>query len=224
MRNNAYINSGRNKESDECLTPRYAVEPIIKYLKQNDFVKIWCPFDKDESFFVRVLKREGFNVINTHIEDDNGDFFKLNIQCDCIVSNPPFSIKDEVLERLYELGYPFMILLPQNALQSQKRTRLFIDYGLQYLGFDNRVHFYTRGTTEDIVEPINGKYPEGAELKCLGRHDCFYVLKRKETDKEMYSKIKLCNHFASAYFCRDVLPSNLIFEQIKIIQEPYFSY
>ena len=35
MLNKAYLQSGRTEESDECLTPRYVVEPIIKYLKEK---------------------------------------------------------------------------------------------------------------------------------------------------------------------------------------------
>ena len=37
------------------------------------------------------------------------------------------------------------MLLPQNSLQSQKRVKLFMEYGLEYLGFDSRICFYTRG-------------------------------------------------------------------------------
>ena len=40
MLNKGYLTSGRTKESDECLTPRYAVQPIIKYIKSNGFKKI----------------------------------------------------------------------------------------------------------------------------------------------------------------------------------------
>ena len=67
MRNNQYLNAGRNEESDECLTPRYAVEPIVKYLKAKGYKNILCPFDKEDSHFVRVLKREGFSVKYSHI-------------------------------------------------------------------------------------------------------------------------------------------------------------
>lgn len=151
-KNNAYLKSGRTSGSDECLTPRYVVEPIIKYLKAKNFKKIWCPFDKPESFYVRVLKDNGFNVVCSHIENGE-DFFEIdyqNINFDCIVSNPPFSKKDKILSRLYKIGKPFAILLPQNSLQSLKRTDLFIKYGLEYLGFDKRACFYTKNELEGI--------------------------------------------------------------------------
>ena len=81
-------------------------------------------------------------------------FFKININLmddfDCIVSNPPFSCKDKILERLYTIGKPFAILLPQNSLQSLGRTKLFMKYGLEYLGFDKRACFYTNNELDKI--------------------------------------------------------------------------
>ena len=78
-------------KNDEYYTPSYAVYPIIKYLKQGSTV--WCPFDKEESNFVQVLTKEGFDVIYGHIETGQ-DFFKVDIpKCDYIISNPPYSLK-----------------------------------------------------------------------------------------------------------------------------------
>ena len=37
--NKAYLKSGRTKTSDECYTPRYVIEPIIKYLKVANYKK-----------------------------------------------------------------------------------------------------------------------------------------------------------------------------------------
>lgn len=182
--NKGYLTSGRTKESDECLTPRYVVEPIIKYLKAKCFVNIWCPFDLDHSLYVRILKQSGFNIINTHIAR-GGDFLKMDyskLQFDCIVSNPPFTLKDEILERLYKINKPFAILLPIQSLQSSERTPLFIKYGLELLSFDKRACFYTNN---DL------------------------------------NKVKFGNHFASAYFCKNVLPEKLIFEELNPVQESY---
>ena len=42
--NKAYLNAGHNSASDECMTPFYAVDPLVKYIPKGK--KIWCPFDK----------------------------------------------------------------------------------------------------------------------------------------------------------------------------------
>ena len=52
------------KKNDEYYTPEYAVRPIIRFLKPNSTV--WCPFDTEESEYVKVLKNEGFKVVHTH--------------------------------------------------------------------------------------------------------------------------------------------------------------
>ena len=41
-------------EQDEYYTPLYAVIPIEKYLSRGSI--IWCPFDTEQSLFVRYFK------------------------------------------------------------------------------------------------------------------------------------------------------------------------
>lgn len=93
----------RTSKSDEYYTPAYAVRIIIPYLKAKGFKCIWCPFDKEQSEFVKLLKEAGFEVIFSHIETGQ-DFFEYELppfEADCIVSNPPFSKRDAVFDRLF---------------------------------------------------------------------------------------------------------------------------
>lgn len=141
--NKAYLQAGHSAGSDECLTPYYAVEPILEYIPKD--LKIWCPFDKEWSAFVKLLQENGNKVIYTHI--DNGyDFFNYEPKdYDMIISNPPFSKKDQVLKRCYELNKPFIMLLPANSIQSKFRVDLFMKYGLELLIYDLRVDYHTNG-------------------------------------------------------------------------------
>lgn len=43
--------------SDEWYTPVEAVKPIMKYVKPHSI--IWCPFDTEESNFVKLFKEGG---------------------------------------------------------------------------------------------------------------------------------------------------------------------
>lgn len=61
-------------KNDEYNTPPQAVYPILPYLKPHS--TIWCPFDKEDSNYVKVLQESGFRVIHTHIADGQ-DFFKI---------------------------------------------------------------------------------------------------------------------------------------------------
>ena len=44
-------------KNDEFYTPIYAIKPIEKYLKKGSI--IWCPFDTDDSLFVKYFKHQG---------------------------------------------------------------------------------------------------------------------------------------------------------------------
>lgn len=109
--NIGYLTS--DKENSELYTPAYAVDPIIKYLPKDKI--IWCPFSEEWSMFYRRLKEEGFKVIRSSLVEGQNFFEYEPEYFDLIVDNPPFSVKDKVLERLYSFNKPFAILLPLNS-------------------------------------------------------------------------------------------------------------
>lgn len=124
---------------DEKYTPEYAIKPIIKYIPK-DYV-IWCPFDTKESNFVKLLSKT-HKVIYSHI-DNAQDFFNYTPKehFDIIVSNPPFSKKMEVLQRLYELDKPFAMLLGLPILNYHIVGDFFIDKHVQLLIVNKKVSF-----------------------------------------------------------------------------------
>lgn len=106
-------------KDDEFYTPEYAIKPLLKYIKPSS--KILCPFDTEQSKFVEVLRNEGHEVLNTHIEMGK-DFFKLKkANVDYIISNPPYSVKTEVIEKLFELNVPFAMLVGVVGLYESKK-------------------------------------------------------------------------------------------------------
>ena len=126
-------------EKDEYYTPKILVEPIIKYIKNGSIV--WCPFDTEKSEFVICLKENGFEVIYSHIWDGK-DFFKYEPEnYDCIISNPPFTKKLDILRRLYELDKPFAMILGLPILNYQEIGAFFLDKKLQLLIVDKKVSF-----------------------------------------------------------------------------------
>lgn len=47
----------KTSKTDEYYTPTYAVNVILPYISK--FKHIWCPFDTEDSEFVKVLKAGG---------------------------------------------------------------------------------------------------------------------------------------------------------------------
>lgn len=137
--NKGYLTAKTDKQSDEYYTPKEAVLPIIEYIKPNS--TIWCPFDNENSEYVKCIRAAGHKVIATHIDNGQNFFcYEPNESYDCIISNPPFSLKDDILKRLNELNKPYAILLPLPTLQGQKRFQYLKN--CEALVFDKRINFW----------------------------------------------------------------------------------
>lgn len=136
-------------KNDGCYTPRYAVEPIVKYIKPGSTV--WCPFDKEDSEYVRVLQENGFNVVYSHI-DYGQDFFEYEPKhWDCIISNPPFSNKRKFFEKALSFDKPFALLMSATWLNDSAPVQLFYNKDLQLLMFDKRVKFLNNGVVDNKI-------------------------------------------------------------------------
>jgi len=49
--------------NDECYTPSACVLPIIPFIPKGAVV--WCPFDTEESEFVKEIRKAGHKVIHS---------------------------------------------------------------------------------------------------------------------------------------------------------------
>lgn len=127
-------------KKDEYYTPEYAVEPILEFIPKG--LKIWCPFDTEHSNYVKLISKQN-EVVFTHL--DNGiDFFKYEPEnYDMIISNPPYSLKNEVFEKLFEYGKPFAMLVGVVGIfESQRRFKMFRDNPFEVMYLNKRVAFY----------------------------------------------------------------------------------
>jgi hypothetical protein len=129
-------------QNDEFYTPEYAVLPILKYLPRDKV--IWCPFDTEDSNFVKILRDQEYIVILTH-KDTGYDFFNYEPvgHYDYIISNPPYSLKNEVFERLFSLGKPFAMLVGVVGIfESQKRFNMFKDNDFEIMYMSKRISYF----------------------------------------------------------------------------------
>jgi len=130
------------QKNDEYYTPIYAIKPILEYIEPNSV--IWCPFDTEDSNYVKLLSNEGHTVIKSHL-DEGKDFFNYfpKEHIEYIISNPPYSIKYEVFKRLFELKIPFAMLVGLVGLfESQKRFNLFKTNKFEIMYFNKRISFF----------------------------------------------------------------------------------
>lgn len=132
---------------DEYYSPQNVVDMIVPYIKADKrFKKIWCPFDTEDSRFVQTFQKEGYEVEFGHISTGQ-DFFKFKEPLgEIVISNPPFSKRDAIFERLYEFQLPFALVMNFNGLfDSKKRARLFRLYGVELLVPYGRMKFDHQG-------------------------------------------------------------------------------
>lgn len=82
-------------------------------------------------------------VIATHISNGE-DFFEMEIpHCDYIISNPPYSLKGKVLERLFDIQKPFAMLVGVVGLfESQHRFELFKNHDFEIMYLNKRVSYF----------------------------------------------------------------------------------
>ena len=155
-------------KKDELYTPKILVDVIVPYIPKDKIV--WCPFDTENSEFVLTLQEGGIQVVYSHIATGH-DFFKYTPpEYDYIISNPPFSTKLKVFQRLYALGKPFAMIM-----------------GLPVLNYQQMGEFF---------------YSQNSDLQLL------IVDKKVSFDGNPSS-------FNNSYFCKDILPRDLVFEHLE---------
>lgn len=143
-------------KNDSYLTQSYCVQPIVKYINNDNI--IWCPFDKDDSNFVTTFKDKGFTVINSHI-DYGQDFFNYEpAKWDVIVSNPPFTGKRQIFERALSFDKPFALIMTNTWLNDAAPKQIFKHKDLQLLMFDKRMKFINdKGIIQNKI-PFSSSY------------------------------------------------------------------
>lgn len=133
--NEVLYSSGKN---DECWTPDYGVIPILEFIPKGKVV--WCPFDSEDSEFVKQISRVN-PVVFSHIWEGK-DFFEWEPEeWDIIISNPPFQGKRKFFERALSFGKPFALLMTMAWMNEAAPVQLFEERGLQLLLFDKRIEY-----------------------------------------------------------------------------------
>lgn len=83
---------------------------------------------------MKTFQKLGLEVVYGHI-DTGQDFFSFKKpQGEIVVSNPPFSKRNEIFERLYEMDIPFALVINFNGLfDSKSRAKMLNEGNVQLL-------------------------------------------------------------------------------------------
>lgn len=145
--------------TDEWYTPESAVMSIIEHIPIG--IVIWCPFDTEESNFVKVLRKCGYQVELSHIQNEDEDFFNYEpFEWDMIISNPPYSIRNDILKRVFDFNKPFALLMNTNGLFDSKiRWDLFKNANFTLFYLKGRVNYMKEyGVVEKSSPPFQSAY------------------------------------------------------------------
>ena len=126
---------------DRCYTPAYGVDPILPYIAPGAVV--WEPAAGSGNIVKALAPRR---VIGTDIHgayaDPPRNFFDWQPSAfDILVTNPPYSIKFDWLERCYDLGKPFALLVPVETIGAQSAQKLMERHGAEIMLLNRRINF-----------------------------------------------------------------------------------
>lgn len=114
-----------NFYSDEWYTDQKTVDLCWRLLDIQPGETVCCPFDSEQSLFVQKALTNG-NPVIYGITDFVGS---TDYVFDKLVTNPPFSIKDKVIESVYAYKKPAALILPLDTLGGVKRHGMYAANG-----------------------------------------------------------------------------------------------
>ncbi len=123
---------------DSCQTPPHALEPLLPYIDKR--WTVWEPAAGEGLLADTLLMNARVKVVESDILTGQNFFEYEPEQWDCIITNPPYSIKYLWIERCYKLGKPFALLMPVETLGAKAAQKWF-SVGVEVIFFERRINF-----------------------------------------------------------------------------------
>jgi hypothetical protein len=137
-----YTRTTQPKQNDLYETPVRSLNMMLEHLDPSLHI-IWEPF-VGSGHSTRHMRSSGFQVTN----GDNADFFQQSVPVPpsgmklVLVSNPPFSIKRQILSHLQSLGmHDMALLLPAPVLFTKYFHEFCHDHHVQLVIHSKRCAF-----------------------------------------------------------------------------------
>lgn len=161
--NKTYINM--NQKNDECYTRKNEADRLVKYLVKYRVIskrqRIWLPFnDYKSAIYCSLFKNNFKNLLAT-----NDDFYKIanKTKYDIIISNPPFSHRSKLFNKLIELNKPFILLQPIMFFNNGTCIKILTKFGAKFgalcpnkrMSFERNIGFLCPNKNMGFI--VNGK-------------------------------------------------------------------
>lgn len=111
------------EKNDEWYTTTQTVSLMYKLLNIPTNKRVICPFDTDKSNFVIQGLQNNYEMLY-----GMRDWLTTDYEYDYLITNPPFSIKDNVIERCLISKKPSALVLPIDSLGGKRRHGLYKKY------------------------------------------------------------------------------------------------
>lgn len=127
----------KGAKSDEWYTPMETVRTMLKVFPPPKNAHILLPYDTKKSNFTKVITNEYDSQATYGITD----FLTGDYQFDYLITNPPYSNKDEIIEKCIKSGKPCVLVLPIESLGGVKRHKLFKETNISVYVPTKRIKF-----------------------------------------------------------------------------------
>ena len=147
------------KERDTFETPKYATDLIVSYIPE--YVKTIWECASGGNRMVERLEYHGYGVwatdidFNSDLHDDNTNFVTDDFsdvpldEIDAIITNPPFSVKSQFVERAFQCNKPFALLLTSDY---SKEMISWIQRGCERVVPTSRINYITPRILQRVHE------------------------------------------------------------------------
>lgn len=146
--------------SDEWYTPKFLVDKCLSIVDLCN-KKIILPYDTEKSLFVQSLLdyKPIYNIY---------DFLENEYDYDLLITNPPFSLKDKIMEKCLINNKDFILVLPETYIFSVSFFNLLEKYKFYYKLFSpkQRVYFIdkygkqNRPNFHTVIIYVSNKFKE----------------------------------------------------------------
>jgi hypothetical protein len=123
---------------------------MLPYLKP--YQTLWDPA-AGAGHISRFFRKNGFAMKSSDIaKGPKQDFLTLtpaDAEYDCIITNPPFSLKKQFIDRCFQLKKPFALLIPLNALETQGVRQILVGRKFSLIFPPKNINYIVPGAPPD---------------------------------------------------------------------------